>query len=155
MSTASKLDRDSDPYIVDHFLYRSMIGSLLYLAATRPNISFSVGVCARYQVDPRKQHILVVKRIIRFVNSTLNYGLCYSSESNSKIAGYNNVDWFGNKNDRKITSGGCFYMFLDYGVDQGMMIGDESSNPLENGQQSKLDELMSVIEALRRENADL
>ncbi|XP_059634494.1 uncharacterized mitochondrial protein AtMg00810-like [Cornus florida] len=108
--TSSKLDIDSDPNKVDHFLYRSMIGNLLYLAATRPYISFSVGVCARYQADPREQHILAVKLIIRFVNGTLNYGLRYSSKSNSEIAGYTDVDWAGNKDDRKSTSGGCFYV---------------------------------------------
>ncbi|XP_059639090.1 uncharacterized mitochondrial protein AtMg00810-like [Cornus florida] len=100
MSTSSKLDRDSDPNKVDHFLHRSMIGSLLYFVATRPDIQFSVGVCARYQADPREQHILAVKRIIRYVNSTLNYGLRYSSESNS-----------GNKDDKKN------YMFLELGGD--------------------------------------
>ncbi|XP_059669518.1 secreted RxLR effector protein 161-like [Cornus florida] len=110
MSTSSKLDRDFDPNKIDHFLYKSMIGSLLYLAVTRPDISFSVGVCARYQADLREQHILAVKRIIRYVNSTLNYGLCYSSESNSEIAGYTNVDWAGNKDDKKSTSGGCFHV---------------------------------------------
>ncbi|XP_059635400.1 secreted RxLR effector protein 161-like [Cornus florida] len=87
-----------------------MIGSLLYSAATRPDISFSAGVCARYQADPREQHILAVKRIIRYVNSTLNYGLRYSSESNSEIAGYTDADWAGNKDDRKSTSSGCFYI---------------------------------------------
>ncbi|XP_059638600.1 uncharacterized mitochondrial protein AtMg00810-like [Cornus florida] len=106
--TSSSSRRDSDPNKVDHFLYRSMIGSLLYLAATRPHISFSVGVCARYQADPREQHILTVKRIIRYVNSTLNYGLRYSSESNSEIPCYTDADWAGNKDDRKSTSGGCF-----------------------------------------------
>ncbi|XP_059670893.1 secreted RxLR effector protein 161-like [Cornus florida] len=110
MSTSSKLDRDSDPNKVDHFLYRSIIGSLLYLAATRPDISFSVGVYARYQADLREQRILVVKRIIPFVNSTLNYRLRYSSESNSEIAGYTNANLAGNKDDRKSTSGGCFYV---------------------------------------------
>ncbi|XP_059650200.1 secreted RxLR effector protein 161-like [Cornus florida] len=110
ISTSSKLDRDSDPNKVDHFLYRSMIGSLLYLAATRTDISFTVGVCARYQADPTEQHILAVKRIIRYVNSTLNYGLCYSSESNFEIAGYTDADWAGNKDDRKSTSGGYFYV---------------------------------------------
>ncbi|XP_059629786.1 uncharacterized mitochondrial protein AtMg00810-like [Cornus florida] len=109
MSISSKLDRDSDPNKVDHFLYRSMIGSLLYLAATRLDILFSVGVCARYQADPKEQHILAVKCIIHYVNSTLNYGLRYSSESNSEIAGYTDANWAGNKDDRKSTSGGCFY----------------------------------------------
>ncbi|XP_059671065.1 uncharacterized mitochondrial protein AtMg00810-like [Cornus florida] len=116
MSTSSKLDRDSDPNKIDHFLYRSMIGSLLYLAATRPDISFSVGICARYQADPRKQHIFAVNRIIRYVNSILNYGLHYSSESNSEITGYTDTDWASNKDDRKSTSGDCFYVGTDEAV---------------------------------------
>ncbi|XP_059654657.1 secreted RxLR effector protein 161-like [Cornus florida] len=110
MSTSSKLDRDSDPNKVDHFLYRSMIGSLLYLAATRPDISFSVGICATYQADPREQHILAVKHIIHYVNSILNYGLHYSFEFNSEIEGYTDANWAGNKDDRKSTSGDCFYV---------------------------------------------
>ncbi|XP_059658785.1 secreted RxLR effector protein 161-like [Cornus florida] len=109
-STSSKLDRDSDPNKVDPSLYRSMIGNLLYMAASRLNISFSVGVCTRYQADPRERHVLAVKCIIRYVNSTLNYKLRYSSESNFKIACYTNADWAGNKDDRKSTSGGCFYV---------------------------------------------
>ncbi|XP_059663752.1 secreted RxLR effector protein 161-like [Cornus florida] len=113
MSTSSKLDRDSDPNMIDHFMYRSIIGSLLYLTVTRPNISFSVGVCARCQANPREQHILAVKHIIRYVNSTLNYRLRYSSESNSKIAGYTDADWAGNKDDRKSTSGGYFYISIN------------------------------------------
>ncbi|XP_059627613.1 secreted RxLR effector protein 161-like [Cornus florida] len=87
-----------------------MIDSLLYLAASRPDISFSVGVCAKYQADPGEQNVLTVKHIICYVNSTLNYGLRYSSKSNSKIAGYTDADWASNKDDRKITSGGCFYV---------------------------------------------
>ncbi|XP_059663571.1 secreted RxLR effector protein 161-like [Cornus florida] len=109
ISTSFKLDRDSDPNKVDHFLYRSMIGRLLYLAATRQDISFSVCVCTRYQADPREQHILAVKHIIHYINSTLNYGLRYSSESNSKNACYTDADWAGNKDDRKSTLGGYFY----------------------------------------------
>ncbi|XP_059627659.1 secreted RxLR effector protein 161-like [Cornus florida] len=109
-STSSKLDRDSDLKKVDPTFYRSMIGSLLYLAASRPNISFCVGICVRYQVDPREQHFLMVKRVIRYVNSILNYGLCYSSESNFEIAGYIDADWAGNKDDKKSTSGGCSYV---------------------------------------------
>ncbi|XP_059635514.1 secreted RxLR effector protein 161-like [Cornus florida] len=109
ISTSSKLDRDFDPNKVDHFLYRSMIGNLSYLVATRPDISFSVGVCARYLANPREQYVFAVKRIIRYVNSTLNYGLRYYSEYNSEIAGYSDADWAGNKDDRKCTLGGCFY----------------------------------------------
>ncbi|XP_059654748.1 secreted RxLR effector protein 161-like [Cornus florida] len=110
MSTSSKLDRDSYINKVDHFLYRIMIDSLLYVVVTRLDISFSVGVCARYQADLKEQHILAVKCIIRYVNGTLNCGLRYSSESNFEIAGYTNADRASNKDDRKCTSGGCFYV---------------------------------------------
>ncbi|XP_059629760.1 uncharacterized mitochondrial protein AtMg00810-like [Cornus florida] len=110
ISTSSKLDRDSDPNKVDPSLYRSLIGSLLYLATSRPYISFSIGVCGRYQANPIEQHVLAVKCIIRYVSSTLNYGLHYSSISNSKIVGYTDVDWVGNKDDRKNTLGDCFYV---------------------------------------------
>ncbi|XP_028109845.1 26S proteasome regulatory subunit 7-like [Camellia sinensis] len=75
MSTSLHLSKDSSGIDVDPTLYRSMIGSLLYLIASRPDISFSVGVCARYQASPKKSHLLAVKRIIKYVNETLGYGL--------------------------------------------------------------------------------
>ena len=89
-------------------LYRSIIGSLLYLTTSRPDIAFSVGVCARYQAAPKESHLTVVKRIIRYVNGTLDYGLWYSKDSNACLAGYSNADWVGSVDDRKSTSGGCF-----------------------------------------------
>ncbi|XP_039119056.1 secreted RxLR effector protein 161-like [Dioscorea cayenensis subsp. rotundata] len=87
-----------------------MIGSLLYLTASRPDISFSVGVCARYQATPKESHLTAVKRIIRYVHGTAEYGIWYSKDSNSHLAGYSDADWAGNIDDRKSTSGGCFYL---------------------------------------------
>ncbi|XP_022889185.1 uncharacterized protein LOC111404635 [Olea europaea var. sylvestris] len=89
---------------------RSMIGSLLYLIASRPDIAFSVGVCARFQADPKESHLNVVRRIIRYVNGTVDHGILYSRESNLELANYSDVDWAGNADDRKSTSGGCFYV---------------------------------------------
>ncbi|CAL2227893.1 unnamed protein product [Prunus armeniaca] len=63
MSTGAKIHRDLHGKSVDQTLYRSMIGSLLYLTASRPDISYSAGVCARFQSDPRESHLFVVKRI--------------------------------------------------------------------------------------------
>ena len=91
-------------------LYRSIIGSLLYLTASRPDIAFSVGVCARYQAAPKESHLNVVKRIIRYINGTPNYGLWYSKDSIACLASYSDVDWAGSVDDRKSTSGGCFYL---------------------------------------------
>ena len=60
---------------VDQKLYRSMIGSLLYLIASRSDLSFSVGICARHQSDPRESHLKVVKRIIKHIHGTAHYGI--------------------------------------------------------------------------------
>jgi hypothetical protein len=110
MSTSVKISSDLVGKSVDPSLYRSMIGSLLYLTASRPDIAFSVGVCARFQANPKESHLTVVKRIIRYVNDTLSYGIWYSRETNLVVAGYSDADWAGNADDRKSTSRGCFYV---------------------------------------------
>ena len=94
----------------DSSLYRSMIGSLVYLTASRPNISYSVGVCARYQANPKKSHMITLKRIIKYVKSTSDFGVWYSEDTNDVLPRYFDVDWVGNADDRKSTSGGCFYV---------------------------------------------
>ena len=73
---------------VDPTLYQSMIGSLLYLTVSRPDIPFSVGVCARFQVAPKESHLTAVKRIIHYINGTFDYGIWYSKDSNECLAGY-------------------------------------------------------------------
>jgi len=110
MSTSVKISSDLVGKPVDPSLYRSMIRSLLYLTASRPDIAFSVGVCARFQANPKESHLTAVKRIIRYVNDTLLYGIWYSRETNLLVAGYSNADWAGNADDKKSTSGGCFYV---------------------------------------------
>ena len=95
---------------VDPSLYRSMIGSFLYLIASRPDISYSVGVCARYQANPKESHMIVLKRIIKYVKSTVDFRVWYSKDTNDVLTGYFDVDWAGNADDRKSTSGGCFYV---------------------------------------------
>jgi hypothetical protein len=87
-----------------------MIRSLLYLIASRLDIAFSVGVCARFQANPKESHLTAVKCIIGYVNDTLLYGIWYSRETNLVVAGYSDADWAGNADDRKSTSGGCFYV---------------------------------------------
>ena len=95
---------------VDPTLYRSMIGSLLYLTASIPDISYCVGMCATYEANPKESYIIVVKRIIKYVNSTSNFGVWYDTDTNDVLAGYSDVDWAGNADDRKITFGACFYL---------------------------------------------
>ena len=77
---------------VDSSLYRSMIGSLLYLTASKPDISYSVGVCARYQVNPKESHMIALKRIIKYVKTTVDFGVWYSKDTNDVLAGYSDVN---------------------------------------------------------------
>ena len=95
---------------VDSSLYRSMIGSLLYLIASKPDISYSVGVCARYQANPKESHMIALKRIIKYVKTTTDFGVWYSKDTNDVLAGYSDADWAGNADDRKSTSRDCFYV---------------------------------------------
>ena len=87
-----------------------MIGNLLYLTASRPDIAMSVGLVAKYQSDPNKSHLTAVKQIIRFVNGTISHGIWYSFDTNSNLVGFSDADWAGCTDDRKSTSGGCFYL---------------------------------------------
>ncbi|KAK2383145.1 putative mitochondrial protein [Trifolium repens] len=108
--THLKLTKDEKGISVDQSLYRSMIGSLLYLTASRPDITYAVGVCARYQADPKVSHLTQVKRILKYVNGTSEYGIMYSHCKNSTLYGYCDADWAGSADDRKSTSGGCFFL---------------------------------------------
>ena len=77
---------------VDSSLYRSMIGRLLYLTASRPNINYSVGVCARYQANPKESHMTALKRIIKYVKTTVDFSVWYSKDTNDVLAGYSNAN---------------------------------------------------------------
>jgi len=104
MSTSVKINTDLTGNPIDSTLYRSIIRSLLYLTDSRPDIDFSVGVCAHFQANPKESHLTVVKRIIRYINDTLLYDIWYSRETNLVVAGYSDTDWDGNVDDRKSTS---------------------------------------------------
>ena len=93
MSSSTKLSFSSSGVEVSPTLYRSIIGSLLYLTASRLDIVFSVGVCVRYQAAPKESHSIAVKRIICYINGTLEYGLWYSKDSNDCLASYSDADW--------------------------------------------------------------
>ncbi|XP_020410453.1 uncharacterized protein LOC109946580 [Prunus persica] len=110
MSTSDKLCKDFKGKSVDQKLYRSMIGSLLDLTASQLDLSYSVGVCACYQSDPKESYLFAVKRILCYVSGTTNFGVCYSFNSNVDLAGYSDADWAGNIDDRKSTTGNCFYI---------------------------------------------
>ena len=84
-----------------------MIGSLLYLTASTPDIMFSVCICARFQAAPRECHLTAVKRILRYLKCTPNIGLWYPKGAHFDLVGFSDSDYAGCKVDRKSTSGGC------------------------------------------------
>ena len=92
MSSFIKLSFDPTGVEVDPILYRSIIGSLLYLTTSRPDIAFSVGECARFQATPKESYVTAVKRIIRYVNGTSDYGIWYSRDSNDCLDRYSDAD---------------------------------------------------------------
>ncbi|GJW78698.1 putative ribonuclease H-like domain-containing protein [Tanacetum coccineum] len=101
------LVQDGDAADVDEHLYRSMIGSLMYLTASRPDIMFAVCACARFQVSPKTSHLLAVKRIFRYLKGKPSLGLWYSKDSPLELVAYTDSDYAGATQDRKSTTGGC------------------------------------------------
>ncbi|KAI3669324.1 hypothetical protein L6452_40556 [Arctium lappa] len=110
MQAGSLLDADISGKSVDQHIYRSMIGSLLYLTASRPDIMFATCFCARYQANPKESHLSAVKRILRYLKGTPNLGLWYPKDSKFELIAYTDADHAGNKLDRKSTSRACHYL---------------------------------------------
>ncbi|GJX89666.1 hypothetical protein Tco_0341680, partial [Tanacetum coccineum] len=96
-------DRDADDVDVHH---RYMIGSLMYLTASRPDIMFAVCACARFQFTPKTSHLLAVKRIFRYLKGKLTLGLWYSRDSPFELVAYTDSDYAGATQDRKSTTRG-------------------------------------------------
>eukprot|EP00253_Pinus_taeda_P020694 PITA_20694 len=90
--------------------YRSMIGSLLYMTATRPDIIHAVGIVGRFQANPKEAHLQAVKRIFKYLQGTQNYGLWYPRDADLTLHAYTDADWVGSVDERKGTSGGAFFM---------------------------------------------
>ncbi|GJS59649.1 putative reverse transcriptase domain-containing protein [Tanacetum coccineum] len=110
MSTKTKLMRDKEGESVDNTKYRGMIGSSLYLTASRPDIMFSVCLCACFQEDPKTSHLEAVKRIFRYIKGTTHLGLWYPKGSSIETIVYADSDHAGDYIDHKITSGVCTFM---------------------------------------------
>jgi hypothetical protein len=110
MGTNGHLDLDTGGKSVDQKVYRSMIGSLLYLCASQPDIMLFVCMCARFQADPKEVHLRAVKRIMRHLVYTPKFGLWYPKGSTFDLIGYSDADWAGCKIDRKSTLGTCQFL---------------------------------------------
>nr|GEX61668.1 copia protein [Tanacetum cinerariifolium] len=110
MSTKTKLIKDEEGESVDNTKYRGMIGSLLYLKASRPDIMFNVFLCARFQEDTKTSHLEAVKRIFQYVKGTTQLGLWYPNGFDIETIVYADSDYMGDYVDRKSTSGICTFM---------------------------------------------
>ena len=104
-----KLDND-DLDLVDPTMYCQLIGSLMYLANTRPNICFAMSTLSQYMCDPRQIHWVAAKHVLRYLHGTIGYGLRYSVDSDMQLVGYTNSDWAGSVQDQKSTSRCCFIL---------------------------------------------
>nr|GEZ84512.1 hypothetical protein [Tanacetum cinerariifolium] len=109
----SKLDKDLQGKPVDATLYRGMIGSLIYLTSSLPELTYAVCLCARYQAKLTEKHLNAVKRIFRYLNETINMGLWYSKDTDMSLTAYADADHAGCQDTRRGTSGSA--QFLDYG----------------------------------------
>ncbi|GJW66137.1 putative ribonuclease H-like domain-containing protein [Tanacetum coccineum] len=110
METSKPLMKDESAKDVDVHLYRSIIGSLMYLTSSRSDIMFDVCACARFQVTPKVSHLHVVKRIFRYLKGQSKLGLWYPKDSPFDLEAYTDSDYAGASLDRKSTTEGCQFL---------------------------------------------
>ncbi|XP_071699314.1 secreted RxLR effector protein 161-like [Rutidosis leptorrhynchoides] len=110
MSINISLHADLDGQSFDQTLYRSLIGSLMYLTASRPDIMFAVCLCARFQANPRYSHYKAVMRILSYLKGTPNLGLWYPFGTGFNLTAFTDADHGGDQVNRKITSGGLQFL---------------------------------------------
>jgi hypothetical protein len=110
MVTSCKLSKFDDTKDVDQTVYRSMIFSILYATATRPDIIHAVCQVGQFQASPKNSHLLAVKRILRYLKGTVEYGLWYPTGNQLDLYAFTDADWAGCVDDRKSTSGATFFL---------------------------------------------
>ncbi|GJZ38203.1 retrovirus-related pol polyprotein from transposon TNT 1-94 [Tanacetum coccineum] len=110
MVERTKLDEDLSGIPVDQTQYRSMIGSLMYLTASRPDLVFAVCMCARYQSKPTKKHLEAVKRVFRYLQGSINMGLWYPKDTAMALTAYADADHAGCQDTRRSTSGSAQFL---------------------------------------------
>lgn len=105
-----KLSKQDDSPSIDENEYRSMIGKLHYVAHSRLDIAHDAGLVARFQKDHKETHLVVVKRISRYLKGTMDYGLWYSYKNNFSLEVFTDADWANNVDDQKRTTNGDFLL---------------------------------------------
>ncbi|GJS13430.1 hypothetical protein Tco_0407902 [Tanacetum coccineum] len=105
-----KLDEDLLGIPVDQTRFRGMVGSLMYLTASRPDLVFAVCMCARYQAKPTKKHLEAIKRVFRYLKGTINMGLWYPKDNAISLTAYADADHAGCQDSRRSTSGSAQFL---------------------------------------------
>ncbi|KAI5328948.1 hypothetical protein L3X38_028345 [Prunus dulcis] len=108
LAVNEKLSKVDGSELANETLYRQMVGSLLYLTATRPDIMFAASLSARFMHNPTKKHMGTAKRVLRYVQGTINYGTAYDKGKGAMLIGYCDSDWSGSEDDMRSTSGYAF-----------------------------------------------
>jgi hypothetical protein len=103
-----KLSADEGDLVEDTTMYKRILGNLIYMTITRPDLSYAIGVVSQFMQTPRKSHLDAVRRILRYIKHTLQCGIFYEAKSQLQVHGYTNANWVGNVLDRRSTSGFMF-----------------------------------------------
>ncbi|GKE14934.1 retrotransposon protein, putative, ty1-copia subclass [Tanacetum coccineum] len=110
MVEKSKLDEDTQRKAVDPTHYHEMVGTLMYLTTSRPDLTFVVCMCARYQAKPTEKHLHAIKRIFKYLRGTVNRGLWYPKDSSIDLTAYADADHAGCQDTRRSTSGSMQFL---------------------------------------------
>jgi len=109
-----KLSANEGNLVEDTTMYRRIVGSLIYMTITRPDLSYAVGVVSQFMQTPQKPHLDAVGRILRYIKHTMQCGIFYETKSQLQVHGYTDVNWASNVSDRISTNG--FMFFFGSGV---------------------------------------
>ncbi|PNX56485.1 hypothetical protein L195_g058229, partial [Trifolium pratense] len=118
METNLKLEKNESEDAVDPTMFKKIVGSLRYLCNSRPDICFAVGLISRFMEDPRQSHMKAAMRILRYITGTLDFGILFPKSvvnAKSEMICYSDVDWCGDKVDRRSTTG-YFFKYLNASV---------------------------------------
>jgi len=110
MITGGEFSKDDEYPKENQTMYKSIIGSLLYVTTSRPNIMEEIGLVTRFQFAPKETILQAIKRIFIYLKGTLEFGLCYSKSKDFTLTAYTDAYWVGIIHDKKITSGGALFL---------------------------------------------
>ncbi|CAL9026844.1 unnamed protein product [Prunus brigantina] len=108
LPTGERLKKVDGSDLADEGLYRKIVGSLLYLTATRPDLMYAASLLSRFMTSPTKKHMGVARRVLRYVQGTLSYGIEYVRNQSATLVGFCDADWAGSEDDSRSTSGYAF-----------------------------------------------